>query len=93
MKVQVGHPVELPCVAQGVPEPSISWLKDGVALEVSRGDYRLSGDGSLKVRKVGLDDEGVYTCRASNVAGQDEANIQILVQGRPLYITSQDYLR
>ncbi|XP_031431207.1 LOW QUALITY PROTEIN: hemicentin-1 [Clupea harengus] len=89
MKVQVGHPVELPCVAQGVPEPSISWLKDGTALEVSRGNYRSSVDGSLTLRKVGLDDEGVYTCRASNIAGQDEANIQILVQVPPVVEVSE----
>ncbi|XP_063057327.1 hemicentin-1 isoform X2 [Engraulis encrasicolus] len=89
MKVQVDHPVELPCVAQGVPEPSISWLREGAALEVSRGNYRLSADGSLKIRKVSLDDEGVYTCRASNVAGQAEAHIQILVQVPPVVEVSE----
>ncbi|KAL2089466.1 hypothetical protein ACEWY4_014154 [Coilia grayii] len=89
MKVQVGHPVDLPCVAQGVPEPSISWLRDGAGLEVSTGNYRLAGDGALKVRKVSLEDEGVYTCRASNIAGQDEAHIQILVQVPPVVEVSE----
>ncbi|KAG5276279.1 hypothetical protein AALO_G00130100 [Alosa alosa] len=44
---------------------------------------------ALKIRKVGLDDEGVYTCRASNVAGQDEANVQILVQVPPVVEVSE----
>lgn len=43
--------------------------------------YSLSSDGTLSVRKVTLTDEGVYTCVASNVAGQDEASIQLQVQG------------
>lgn len=80
IKVQVGHPIELPCVAQGVPEPSITWLKDGAAL-LDGSDHRIS-DGSLILNQVGLIDEGTYTCVASNIAGQDETNIQLQVQGQ-----------
>ncbi|CAG11611.1 unnamed protein product [Tetraodon nigroviridis] len=28
MKVQVGHPVELPCMVSGVPEPTLTWTRD-----------------------------------------------------------------
>lgn len=80
IKVQVGHPIELPCNAHGVPEPSISWVKDGAAL-LDESDYRIS-DGSLILSQVGLIDEGTYTCMASNIAGQDETNIQLQVQGQ-----------
>ncbi|KAI7799480.1 hemicentin-1 isoform X1 [Triplophysa rosa] len=82
IKVQVGHPIELPCIAHGVPEPSISWLKDGAAL-LDGSDYRIS-DGSLILSQVGLIDEGTYTCVASNIAGQDETNIQLQVQVPPV---------
>ena len=74
IKVQVGHPVELPCVVRGVPEPTLAWTKGGKAYPVSR-------DGSLALRNVGLDDEGTYTCIATNTAGRDEARVQLLVQG------------
>ncbi len=80
MKVQVGHAIDLPCVAQGVPKPSVSWLKDGSAL-LDGSRYRIS-DEALTLNQVGLIDEGVYTCMASNIAGQDEANIQLHVQGQ-----------
>lgn len=76
----MGHPIELPCVAHGVPEPSNSWLKDGAAL-LDGSDYRIL-DGSLILSQVGLIDEGMYTCVASNIAGQDESNIQLQVQGQ-----------
>lgn len=75
MKVQVGHPVELPCMARGVPEPTLTWTRDGKK-------YTVSADGSLVLRDVGLDDEGTYTCTATNTAGTDEAGVQLLVQGR-----------
>uniref|UniRef100_A0A4W6D352 Hemicentin-1 n=1 Tax=Lates calcarifer TaxID=8187 RepID=A0A4W6D352_LATCA len=77
IKVQVGHPVELPCVVRGVPEPTITWTKDGK-------NYPVSHDGSLALRNVGLDDEGTYTCIATNTAGRDEARVQLLVQVPPV---------
>lgn len=74
IKVQVGHPVELPCVVTGVPEPTLTWTKDGKR-------YPPLHDGSLALRSVGLHDEGTYTCTAMNSAGRDEARVQLLVQG------------
>lgn len=61
-------------MASGVPEPTLSWTRD-------RKGYPASGDGSLVLRDVGLDDEGTYTCTATNAAGKDEAQVQLLVQG------------
>ncbi|XP_055041763.2 hemicentin-1 isoform X2 [Misgurnus anguillicaudatus] len=87
IKVQVGHPIELPCVAHGVPEPSVSWLKGGTALP-DGSDYRISG-GSLILNQVGLIDEGTYTCVATNIAGQDETNIQLQVQVPPVVEVSE----
>ncbi|KAM7388095.1 hypothetical protein PAMP_024296 [Pampus punctatissimus] len=77
MKVQVGHHVELPCVVRGVPKPTITWTKDGK-------QYPVTLDGSLAFNHVRLDDEGTYTCTASNTAGRDEAQVQLQVQVPPV---------
>lgn len=74
MKVQMGHLVELLCIVQGVPKPTLSWTKDGKT-------YPMSPDGSLTLGPVGLGDEGTYTCTAVNIAGSDEAQMQLLIQG------------
>ncbi|XP_036375886.1 hemicentin-1 [Megalops cyprinoides] len=89
MKVQVGHPIDLPCVVQGVPEPTVTWLKDGAALLVDGAQYRSFPDGTLTISEVGLSDAGVYTCVASNVAGRDEAHIQLHVQVPPVVEVSE----
>ncbi|KAK3506808.1 hypothetical protein QTP70_028372 [Hemibagrus guttatus] len=89
MTVQVEHSIDLPCVAQGVPQPSVMWKKDGTTLVADGARYSLSADGTLTVRQVALSDEGVYTCLASNVAGQDEASVQLQVQVPPVVEVSE----
>ncbi|XP_066533975.1 hemicentin-1 [Hoplias malabaricus] len=84
MKVQAEHSLDLPCVAQGVPQPSLTWLKDGTSLLLDEARYSVSTDGTLTVQQVALTDEGVYTCVASNIAGQDEASIMLQVQVPPV---------
>uniref|UniRef100_A0A8C7MZR3 Hemicentin-1 n=1 Tax=Oncorhynchus kisutch TaxID=8019 RepID=A0A8C7MZR3_ONCKI len=86
LKVQVEHPVDLPCVARGVPQPFLAWLKDGSALVVDGTHYRTSLDGSLTLGQVGLSDQGTYTCLATSIAGRDQANVQLQVQVPPTIV-------
>ncbi|MEQ2233817.1 hypothetical protein ILYODFUR_025673, partial [Ilyodon furcidens] len=77
IKVQVGHQVELACVVEGVPEPTLSWTKDNRS-------YPVSPYGSLILMDIKLDDEGIYTCTANNTAGQDQARVKVQVQVPPV---------
>ncbi|KAM7093056.1 hemicentin-2 [Molossus nigricans] len=65
------QPVTLRCAATGVPTPSLRWWKDGVALAAS--------GGNLQIEKVDLRDEGVYTCAATNLAGESRRDVVLKV--------------
>lgn len=40
--VVIHKPVTLQCVANGIPSPSITWLKDGQPVNTARGNTRVS---------------------------------------------------
>ncbi|EHA98367.1 Hemicentin-1, partial [Heterocephalus glaber] len=63
--------VTLQCVGAGAPLPSLRWWKDGVALATS--------GGTLQIEKVDLRDEGIYTCTATNLAGESQRDIVVKV--------------
>ncbi|XP_057580791.1 hemicentin-2 [Hippopotamus amphibius kiboko] len=65
------QPVTLECAGTGVPTPSLRWWKDGVALAPS--------GGNLQIEKVDLRDEGIYTCAATNLAGESRRDVALKV--------------
>ncbi|XP_051649408.1 hemicentin-1 isoform X5 [Manacus candei] len=83
LKVQAGHRVELPCSAQGVPAPSVTWLRGRAAVPVGGGQFRLGLDGALAISSAQAPDAGSYTCVASNAAGTDTAELTLHVQESP----------
>ncbi|XP_071476502.1 inactive tyrosine-protein kinase 7-like [Diadema antillarum] len=74
----------------GIPTPSLQWLKPN-GREVSRNNTKriYSGeDGSkLVINPVRKQDEGNFTCRASNIAGQETQVLQLLVAIAPTITT------
>ena len=51
--------VSLTCGAVGVPDPQITWFKDGFLLPGERSR-------NLVIQEMQLSDRGTYNCRASN---------------------------
>ncbi|KAM7413084.1 hypothetical protein PAMA_020458 [Pampus argenteus] len=83
-EVQVGHSVELPCVASGYPNPTIRWLKDGRPLPAdSRWTRRITG---LTVSDLRLEDSGNYICEVTNSFGSKEVTGHLNVI-EPLRVT------
>ncbi|NWT15620.1 HMCN1 protein, partial [Vireo altiloquus] len=83
LKVQAGQRAELPCSAQGVPAPSISWFRGRSAVPTDGGQFLQSPDGTLGISSVQLTDAGIYTCVATNDAGSDTAEVTVQVQESP----------
>ena len=68
------------CSATGDPVPFQTWSRNENVL-ASGGQYQISGNGSvLTVQQVTeVQDEGVFTCHASNEAGDDSAYVTLNV--------------
>ncbi|XP_022235304.1 Down syndrome cell adhesion molecule-like protein Dscam2, partial [Limulus polyphemus] len=86
-----GEEAEIECEAYGEHPITISWFKDKQPISTRR-DRRytfldtLTPDGvkgQLTIRNTDRRDSALFTCKASNVYGQDETNIQLLVQEPP----------
>ncbi|XP_035291447.1 hemicentin-1 [Anguilla anguilla] len=88
VSIAINSPLELECAAEGVPPPTLSWLKDGHPLE---GDaVVLRNGGLLRISKVQVEDAGLYTCLASSPAGEDGRNHWVQVQVPPTLLGSGD---
>ncbi|KAK9880038.1 hypothetical protein WA026_008552 [Henosepilachna vigintioctopunctata] len=74
--------VTLPCLAVGVPPPTISWKIKGVQFTVSD-QIRQQPDGSLLIRDVSRTDAGEYSCHVENDFGQDTVTHQLIVNAPP----------
>ncbi|XP_071607415.1 hemicentin-1 isoform X1 [Heliangelus exortis] len=82
--VVIYKPVTLQCIANGIPSPSITWLKDGQPVNTARGNIRLESSGRvLQVVKALLEDAGRYTCVATNAAGEAQHHTRLHVHEPP----------
>ncbi|XP_058246105.1 hemicentin-1 isoform X2 [Hemibagrus wyckioides] len=87
--VVVDGVLELECIADGFPPPTVSWMKDGHPLEDSR--VVLHRDGQiLTIRNIQMEDAGVYTCLVSNPAGEDGRSLWVHVQVPPTLLGSSE---
>ena len=77
-----GNTVALVCNATGDPVPVQTSSRNGNEL-MSGGQYQISLDGRVLIVQgvTEAQDEGEFTCHASNVAGNDSATIMLNVQG------------
>lgn len=88
VSVVMGSNVTLECVATGVPPPNITWLKKGSQLH--KRQHSQAG-GNLLLTAVRREDEGIYTCVASNGIGSEAVRSTTLeVQEVPQIIKFSD---
>ncbi|XP_001920501.5 hemicentin-1 [Danio rerio] len=85
ISVMQGLRVMLPCAAQGVPEPRMSWEKKGVSVSNMPGKFTLRESGGLIIERAEAGDAGLFTCVATNTAGSARWDIRLTVNMRPAF--------
>ncbi|XP_068206941.1 protein sax-3-like [Palaemon carinicauda] len=72
-KASINGSVTLPCrPPKGVPEPKLSWLKNGQEV-INSSRIFVTEKGDLFINGTLKEDSGVYLCRARNLAGTRES--------------------
>jgi len=80
-----GKKVKLWCIFGGTPLPEIRWTKKGGALPQGRTTYDNYGK-TLVIKHVDYEDEGDYTCEASNGVGIAKSySISLAVHASPYF--------
>jgi len=65
--------VNISCTASGTPDPDVQWIRNG--------NVKSSGKKTvfLTFNSINRADDGQYTCKANNSAGNDEKHITLVV--------------
>lgn len=66
------------CNPEAAPRPKFQWKKDGNVIGAG-GHRKIRPDGTLVISPTSRDDEGIYTCVATNAYGTDESRSRLIV--------------
>ncbi|KAL4218919.1 Hemicentin-1 [Mactra antiquata] len=77
------------CESLGLPDPVVTWTKDGKDFPTTGLQHRMRLSGTLEFTSVRLEDAGVYRCLATNDAGNASREIKLDVQVPPRMIGRQ----
>uniref|UniRef100_H3DR35 Si:ch211-57n23.4 n=1 Tax=Tetraodon nigroviridis TaxID=99883 RepID=H3DR35_TETNG len=67
------------CVAHGVPEPHLVWLKNGKVLMPGHNVRLTNNNSTLVLTRISSEDEAIYQCIAENSAGTNQASARLAV--------------
>lgn len=81
-----GGNLEINVHVTGVPQPTITWQRDGVVIDEQR-DQRVTITGAnLNLSNVRPDDAGEYTITAVNIADTEIERYNVIIQCKTRYI-------
>ncbi|KAK6476926.1 immunoglobulin superfamily DCC subclass member 3-like [Huso huso] len=68
VQVEEGGVSRFQCHIHGLPEPLVSWEKNGVPVDTDNERYTLLPTGVLQITGVRVEDSGIFRCVATNIA-------------------------
>ncbi|CAM4692887.1 unnamed protein product [Leuciscus chuanchicus] len=86
--VQEGKLCRMDCKVSGLPTPDLIWQLNGQTIRPDSSHKMLvreNGVHSLVIEPVTSRDAGVYTCIASNRAGQNSFNLELIVAAKEMH--------
>ncbi|XP_019521043.1 PREDICTED: palladin [Hipposideros armiger] len=85
LTVQEGKLCRMDCKVSGLPTPDLSWQLDGKPIRPDSAHKMLvreNGVHSLIIEPVTSRDAGIYTCTATNRAGQNSFSLELVVAAK-----------
>lgn len=81
-RLQEGGSVTMTCSSEGLPVPEIFWSKkqDNGNLQ------RLSGNATLTLIAMRMEDSGIYVCEGVNQIGKSRKEVELIVQEKPFTV-------
>ncbi|KAJ8035230.1 Hemicentin-1 [Holothuria leucospilota] len=92
MTVIDGKPLKLECSVNGYPNPTILWYKDGKLLD-SQAGYKTTfseGFAILTCESTKEGDEGMFSCKAVNPAGDNITSCKVVVERSKVMVQPSD---
>ncbi|XP_019904661.3 palladin isoform X3 [Esox lucius] len=86
--VQEGKLCRMDCKVSGLPTPDLIWQLNGQTIRPDSAHKMLvreNGVHSLVIEPVSNRDAGIYTCIASNRAGQNSFNLELIVAAKEMH--------
>ncbi|XP_048878418.1 neurofascin homolog (chicken) a isoform X4 [Brienomyrus brachyistius] len=80
IKVIENNRTFLDCPYFGSPLPELRWFKNGQGSGLDGGHYKAYLNGTLEINRARVEDQGTYTCVASNILGKAENQVRLEVK-------------
>uniref|UniRef100_A0A8C3VFN0 Neurofascin n=1 Tax=Catharus ustulatus TaxID=91951 RepID=A0A8C3VFN0_CATUS len=80
IRVIENNRTRLDCPFFGSPIPTLRWFKNGQGNTLDGGNYKAHENGSLEMFMARKEDQGIYTCVATNILGKAEAQVRLEVK-------------
>ncbi|XP_071792535.1 protein Obscurin-like isoform X2 [Asterias amurensis] len=81
MRIKEGETAVFHCQVEGVPQPTVAWTVDGREIKESK-YFKMTNEGTLAkltITEAFPEDEGEYSCIASNTAGQEKTTSDLKI--------------
>ncbi|XP_074833374.1 neurofascin isoform X3 [Carettochelys insculpta] len=80
IKVIQYNRTRLDCPFFGSPIPTLRWFKNGQGSALDGENYKRHENGSLEINMARKEDQGIYTCVATNILGKAENQVRLEIK-------------